>query len=909
MRRPCETMPRRWNAAGGWTGRWHALFCAECRQARSADRKLMEGARALRREPVPGTVEQHVLERLGLPTGEAAPGRAHLRRMPALRLTAAAVVLLSAGVVVSQWLPVRTAAPVIGQVTAQPTDPRFLAPRVPRPVPAPVLAQTGVPGFAGVRPSGRDLPTQTPLTVPDADSSPHSGNSARTVSRSVADATGLPGDDLEYLNGQPVRDSGRWAVLSLNGLQRLEEQVRGSVSLRDDFITIPFPRLAATSPRQVAAAAESYKREAAVVDARLAREIAVAAKGMALVDLCERLKAESGLQLVASRSVADEKVSLFCRKTPLRDVMRQLSRPFGYTWLRSGKPGEYKYELVQDLKSQLLEEELRNRDRNEALVALDREMIEYRPYLTLSPEQARARLKTATAAEKPLLEKLAGPGWGALQMYFRLSPRDLAALGAGQTLKFGSPPAAGEQPLPADIAAGIPERPRVEEEKGPRDRPGPPMGEELELRLGRPGAAPPEPPAGPRAEVQLSIDPNELGQFTLTGGAGRLTSTPDGMQMWLSRDSLAMGQSRTGQRPQNAAANAALARDPALRERVDVRAESRGQRTEGTGAGARSSASRKVTSADVLEALHRATGMPVVADYYTRLYRPEAVMVKDRPLFDALTQIADTMRLRWNRETATRGATPWLQFRSVSFFHDRLKEVPNRLLSRWATARQKNGALSLEELIEIAQLSDAQLDGADMAEGARELFGLAEWDLARGRSARPHLRFLATFTPAQRQAVTGGDGLPFAKMTLAQQQQFIALAFGGRSEPGQSLEELASAALRIDYSPLGNFEWRPATADLTLPGAQPGRIVLRPLDTVEPARVRERTKEAALAAARRLDPNVTEAQIVPTQAALTVLYTTTGPEGRAPLLALRATGNSAQVSANRVRRTGGEDDR
>jgi hypothetical protein len=275
--------------------------------------------------------------------------------------------------------------------------------------------------------------------------------------------------------------------------------------------------------------------------------------------------------------------------------------------------------------------------------------------------------------------------------------------------------------------------------------------------------------------------------------------------------------------------------------------------------------------------------------------------VKDRPLFDALNQLSDTMRLRWNKENG------WLQFRSASFFHDRLKEVPNRLLARWASSRQKNGSLSLEELIEIAQLSDTQLDAADMAEGARELFGLAEWDVARGRSARPHLRFLASFNPSQRQAVTSGDGLPFGKMTLAQQQQFITLAFGGRSDPGQSLEELASAALRIDYSPPGSFEWRPATADLALPGGPQGRIVRRPLDTVEPARVREATKEAALAAAQRIDPSVTEAQIQPTQAALTVLYTTAGPTGRTPLLALRSTGDSAQVMANRVRRSGGED--
>src|SRR5206468_11775756 len=50
---------------------------------------------------------------------------------------------------------------------------------------------------------------------------------------------------------------------------------------------------------------------------------------MALSDLCDRLRADTGIQLVAGKSVADEKVTVFCEKQPLREMMRQLSRPFG----------------------------------------------------------------------------------------------------------------------------------------------------------------------------------------------------------------------------------------------------------------------------------------------------------------------------------------------------------------------------------------------------------------------------------------------------------------------------------------------------------------------------------------------------------------------------------------------------
>jgi hypothetical protein len=269
------------------------------------------------------------------------------------------------------------------------------------------------------------------------------------------------------------------------------------------------------------------------------------------------------------------------------------------------------------------------------------------------------------------------------------------------------------------------------------------------------------------------------------------------------------------------------------------------------------------------------------------------------PLFDALNQLCDTMRLHWTRETS--GATAWLQFRSASFFHDRLKEVPNRLLARWATSRKEHGSLSLDELIEIAQLPDAQLDATEMAEGAQQIWGLAEWGLARGHGMRPHLRFLATASPAQRQAATGPDGLAFTKMTLAQQQQFIALLSsgpGGRPPggPAPTLEELAGTALRVDYAQAGSYEWRRPQGDqpaVSVREARGGRPSLPPPAMFEPAPVRERTREAALQAARRVDPGATEAQITtPTQPGLLVQIMTSGPEGRMPMMTLHAGGGA-----------------
>jgi hypothetical protein len=612
--------------------------------------------------------------------------------------------------------------------------------------------------------------------------------------------------------------------------------------------------------------------EKEVVDSRLTQKVTCAFKATALSDLCDHLRAETGIHLAAAPSVADEKVTLFCQKLPLRDVMRQLSRPFGYTWLRSGRQGEYRYELTQDLRSQLLEEELRNRDRNAALLALDREIERYRALLDLSPDEALARSQAAPPTERVILENLGGKegwgsGWGPVQMYFKLARTDLEALRAGQKLQFDSQPRTGEQKLPADVTRGVLQSfrdVRLYVRGGVFS-----ISRAADAEAKFPDALPPASTPQAGARVSLQLVQSELGQFTLVGTSSYYAGTKPGNRdvMNTSTTHLALGRSPTVLKPENGATNVRLARDPALRSLITVKPQPSCRLAPADDPTSESKAEPRVTSADVMEALHRATGMPIVADYYTRLHKPETVSVQGKPTFDSLNSLADAMRLRWSKDPDS----GWLQFRSASFFHDRLKEVPNRLLNRWAVARREHGALTLDSVLEIAHLPDAQLDAEEMAEGARAIFGLAEWNVARSKEQRPHLRYVATFTPTQRQEAMSPGGLPFTHMSLAQQQQFLASCLPADGEGLQSLDELAGATLRVDYQLPGWYEWRPGSwfrwAMPTVDGKRVPRLLLR-----------ERTREAALQAARRyfppfapamvkaertFTPGVTEAQLTP----------------------------------------------
>jgi hypothetical protein len=124
--------------------------------------------------------------------------------------------------------------------------------------------------------------------------------------------------------------------------------------------------------------------------------------------------------------------------------------------------------------------------------------------------------------------------------------------------------------------------------------------------------------------------------------------------------------------------------------------------------------------------------------------------------------------------------------------------------------------------------------------------------LGRHPVLRLHLRYLAGFTPAQRQEAMSDTGLLFTKMSLAQQQGFIAHATPPWEPPLQSLDELAGSALWIDYTQPGWFQWvtgygGPWQTWLMPVGSGPeGQRAPRP-------KVRERTREAALQALRRID--------------------------------------------------------
>ncbi len=195
----------------------------------------------------------------------------------------------------------------------------------------------------GVAKPGEGHPSQNPLVL--------GGRGAKT-------------DDLNDINGDPSAIQARWTQRPLDD----EQQRVASVGAASDntFIQVPVPQVAANgSPN---AALEAWERQKQIVDTRLQKRVSIGEKGISFDDLCEMLTKETGVTFKCSRGVGDDKITLFCKARTLRDLMRQVNRIFGYVWDRLGDEPNFEYRLSQPVKNQLVEEELRNKDKNQNVV-------------------------------------------------------------------------------------------------------------------------------------------------------------------------------------------------------------------------------------------------------------------------------------------------------------------------------------------------------------------------------------------------------------------------------------------------------------------------------------------------------------------------------------------------------------
>ncbi len=647
-------------------------------------------------------------------------------------------------------------------------------------------------------------------------------------------------DDLIALNAGTGSALYRWTAWAPDEVaalkQRIDDTLRKS-GKGDDFVSVPFPQIASTDRRALQAAAEEYRQQKEIVDTRLSRDVTVAEKAVALSDLCRELSTRTGIDIGADRSVADEKVTIFCEDQPLREVMRQINRLFGFAWARSGEDGAYRYDLIQDLRGRLTEEEMRNHDLHEALLALDEAM---QKRLQANNQQHDWR-------------------WAGEQAYAMLSPGDRAALVNGDTVMLTMDNANPDRRLSANDRVPLLRALDLYQTSmnGQRIVSGGHFKEGDKQIADVPDANP---------TIGLSVDRSEAGLLSLHVWYGATLSGPGAAPgSWNSSPSeaLANGMSPAVAHPDNAGREHALRADPLFRRIISLHPDSscpvyvRGARArpeERAGAGGLELEDHDgphLFTWDVWEALHKETGVPIIADAYSHYFPMAAVTMDKVTLFDALYKAADAMDVWWKKDGS------FIECRSTTFVWDKIKEVPNRYITRWEQDARRNGYLPVEDFLEMSTLSDTQLDSTIVGKAMEHCHGLRDWSImGKGltktgivpEQLRPYVRFAASLAPSERTQAMTEEGISAGTLRPAQQQALMKLA--GRS---LSPAEFAKVRFHFEYVPAGFYTWRPLVKH-----ADYERAMRWPL-------VCEKTPEAALAAARKLYPSAEASQVAPSR--------------------------------------------
>jgi len=551
--------------------------------------------------------------------------------------------------------------------------------------------------------------------------------------------------------------------------------------MKDDFVEPPPILVAAIgSPDSydeiVKRQKEEYEKQRNISDARLYKEITLSLKYASMDELCAELKRQTGVDITAGRNVADDNVTIFIGSRPVREVMREISRVFGFIWERNGSEGAYTYMLKQDTAAQIAEEKLRNDDVSKSIETLSRNMR----MSAVDMNPAQSAFQSLSLGEMDILRtgrelRLGSPNMEGLRDGLLAPSLVKQLLRSGGARKDGDVYMAYNGEIQSDM---IPF-------------------EKLE---------------DPSAGVFLQLRVTELGGAFLSGNTYIHGKNPDGSH---TVGGLPFDIGHTpgpGEAPlNNAKDNQACKSSPGFDAEADIAPNPTvpvdeqgtdpeplrfGTITELIGSYRTLPALQPprpfMNSADVWQAIHEKTKKDIVADSFSRLF---PLHTYKGSLYSVLSNACDEMHYRWRLDEG------FITGRSATFHWQRLNEVPKRNLVYWQALKAQNGWLPLKGVLAMSQMTDRQLDSYEVGKAIAHQWKLDEW----GIPSRPHLprdvvrklcRFLA--------------GLPADKLARAEKGTLVLSDLPEGALNGLSFGPTTpDTVLRIDYVPPGKYYWAP----------------------------------------------------------------------------------------------------
>lgn len=470
-------------------------------------------------------------------------------------------------------------------------------------------------------------------------------------------------NELKYLN------SGKEGVVVGVGSAFAKSAMK-LPAMRDDFVAPPELTFASIgTPAELDEMAhdvmKNYKQEANVVDSRLVHNVSLAMKHASMSEVCKELQRQTGVRIAAGRNVRDDNGTLYVTSRPAREVLREISRVFGFMWEREGENGTYSYRLKQDTAAEIAEERLRNDDVAKAIQSLTR------------------RVRIQAQSSQNLVDLCR-------QVFAELLPDEFDMLRSGVPVEIGTKTGRNKEQLDQSISSAL-----LAEAGGIK-----PYKESfLQASRDDPDVIPFSKMKNSGVSVTLKMRISEFGGASLHASVDAYGST-DAFPKCRTNMQFTLGKvDGIAETPvSNTDKNLTLRSSPEMIRRVVVEprpstpeAEQRADSTLVPGplgmsadyASYLSSAGLQpphpfMTSDDFWQAVHEATGQDIIADSFSRLFKLSKYQGQ---LFLVLSQACDAMHMKWSVDEG------WLVGRSSAYYWQRTNEVPMDRLRQWARLR------------------------------------------------------------------------------------------------------------------------------------------------------------------------------------------------------------------------------
>lgn len=520
---------------------------------------------------------------------------------------------------------------------------------------------------------------------------------------------------------------------------------------------------------------------------RLAAAVTLRVRQAPLCDVLAQVSRDTGVPLEPSEDTADERVSLFVRGRPAREVLAKVAEHLDYTWVWQTRRGTRTLVLIQDLAAK--RRELALRGGSERDVAALREQVERRLEEAGAPEaqalrrQPREeRLKRLAQAEDELFGPVIVERDGNGKNFNRVPPkpgpspqekarlehelkllqavtpesrrfnaRDIActayaalppplreALWRGEPVSLAYPPERDRVPLTKDqatelVAGGLGNLAQREDEATGLETPVPFQAVErvrVTLALHRRGA-----------ETRLATRLRTVGSF----GDERSHTRVE----WVVREEELDARRWTPH-------EAGWGLDEGCRRLRQPVKLPEPPKEPSPGSGPAVAQAEETTSfEDVLEQLADRTPYAIVADGYYTGDLSGPLVKGEKPLCDVLERATRI----FNRRCRLDGS--YLLFRHGDWATKRATEPPARLVRRWEESIRKYAALPFRDVVEMGgRLTPEQTEilearwNCGVAEGLLELLKM---DL---RQSGPVLRLLRALPAGLRKSLNQGEELP-----------------------------------------------------------------------------------------------------------------------------------------------------